>query len=362
MDKYRVISADSHIIEPPDLWVRYIEPSYRDRAPHLERLPEGDVFKCEGVELPPIPISSSAGNRRVAVTAKGRWEEVVRKGAYDPHERMKDMALDGMDAEVVYPTLALRMFEIADPALQRAIFAAYNSWIADFCGAYPDRLKGIAMISLTGVESAMAEMRRVRKLGLAGAMVSIVPLGATYSGPAYDPFWATAQELQLPVSVHINTNVHPLRNATMAEKSILASHAQWCIADLIFNGVFARFPEIKVVSAENDAGWAPYLMQRMDNLFEIHRHTYNFEIRDQGLRPSEFFRRNVYLTFMEDRPAIIARDTIGGEHLMWSNDYPHKESTFPHSQQVLQRMFEGVPEMDKQRITCLNAARLYGFT
>ncbi len=356
----KVISADSHILEPPDLWLKHIDPKFRDRAPHVEHRDGIDVFVCDDVQLVPIAPASSAGNKSISARTKGRWEEVVRKGAYDPHERMKDMQLDGLEGEVIYPTQALRMFAIKDPALQRAVFGAYHTWVANFCNTYASKLKGIALISLADVEEAVMEMRRVRKLGLVGLMVSVQPEGATYSGPAYDRFWATAQELDMPVSLHIATNATGMRSL-MADISTRSHWAQWSIADLIFNGVPARFPDIKLISAENDAGWAPALMLRMDEVFNLQRSTQEFYIKDKGLRPSEYFRRNVYLSFMYDPPAIFARELIGTRHLLWSSDYPHKETTFPHSQKFIGELFSSIPEQERQLITYENAVRLFGF-
>jgi predicted TIM-barrel fold metal-dependent hydrolase len=360
---YKVISADSHIVEPGDLWVNNITPKFRERAPRLVHEETGDVYVCEGLPLVPIPASSAAGKPVTALRRAGRFAEDVRPGAYDPHVRLKDMAIDGVEAEVLYPSMAMALYQVEDLELEWACFSAYNDWLAGFCAASPDRLKGIGMVFTDDVPRATAELTRIRQLGLAGAMVSVAPAQKFSPGQSdLDNFWAVAQDLNLPISLHIATESRKERSGSISNLVLLNVSVQQSLVNLIFGGVFARFPRLRVVSAENDAGWVPYYLERMDYIFGHKRAYFDFAIKDGEIMPSAFFRRNVALTFMRDHTALASRDDIGVQNLMWASDFPHGDSTWPRSRQMIEELCTGIPDADRDRIICRNAASLYGFT
>jgi predicted TIM-barrel fold metal-dependent hydrolase len=361
MSTYNVISADSHVAEPADLWQRYIDPAFRARAPRMRRDPDTDYFVCEGLNDFPVGLLAPAGTDPTKLQRKGRYED-SRKGGWDPHERMKDTALDGVDAEVLYPTLGMMMYRVEDVPFQDGLFRAYNNWMADFCKAYPDRLKGIGLISLADMERGMTEARRVAQLGMGGVMIASTSNDPDlYMGTRYDPFWALCQELDLPVSLHLFTGgkAHIGIAHWLVEYTTSPRWVQVSLTSLVFGGVFARFPRLKVVSVENDVGWAGNLLERMDHAYERHRH---WSSTSAGLTrpPSEYFHDHVFLTFMRDHSGIELRHRVGIKNMMWSNDYPHTDSIWPESQQVIASLFKGVPQTEKRRIVCENAAELYG--
>ncbi len=362
MSTYNVISADSHVAEPADLWQRYIDPAFRARAPRVRHDPDTDVFLCEGLSEWAVGLLAPAGTDPAKLQRKGRYED-SRKGGWDPHERMKDMALDGVDAEVLYPTLGMMMYKVTDLEFQDALFRAYNNWMGDLCAAYPDRLKGIALISLADVEKGMAETRRAAARGLRGVMISSTPDDyGRYTDPRYDPFWGLCQDLGLPVSLHLftGTKAHVNINHWLIEYTVSPHWVQQSLAAMLFGGVFERFPRLKVVSVENDIGWAGNFLERIDHAYERHRH---WSATSAGLRrrPSEYFRDHVSMTFMRDHSGIDIRHRIGLKNLLWSNDYPHTDSIWPHSREVIESLFKGVPEAERRRVVCENAAELYGF-
>ncbi|MEE9285608.1 MAG: amidohydrolase family protein [Dehalococcoidia bacterium] len=362
MADYRIISADSHVAEPGDLWQNYMEPGLRGRAPHVRHDPDTDVFVCEGLDDFNVGLLAPAGADPEKLSRKGRYGD-SRKGGWDPHERLKDMAIDGVDAEVIYPTLAMRMYKVEDVEFQDGLFRAYNAWLADYCDAYPDRLKGIAVVSLGEIERAMAETRRAAQLGLRGVMVSSTPQeNGLYTDPRYDPFWALCQDLDLPVSLHLftGTKAHVSINHWLVEYTVSPHWVQQSVAALVFGGVFVRFPRLKVISVENDIGWVGTFLERIDHAYERHRH---WSSTTAGLTrsPSDYFHDHIYLTFMRDHTGIDIRHRIGLGNIMWSNDYPHTDSVWPQSRQVLASLFHGVPEAERRQIVCDNAARLYHF-
>ncbi len=362
------------MVEPPNTFVDHIDPLYRDRAPHVDKENGNDVFKCEGVEMIGVAAHSVAG-RPPRASMHGTYEKDIWPGAYNPHARLTDMARDGVEAEVIYPTIALRMFAIPDSGLRTAVFGAYNTWLGEFCGTHPRVLKGIALINVDDLPRAIEELKRAKKLGLSGGMVPVLAEeeDLQYDDPTMDPFWATAQDLGMTVSLHTVTDkrgrvfnplLKPGRGQVLDAVANRATHealVQKTLARMIFGGVFLRFPRLKVVSAENDAGWAGDFVERIDYLFARRRSDSMYDLGGGPMLPSEFFRRNVWCTFMRDRAALLVRDLVGVDRLMWSNDFPHADSTWPNSQQVIASIFQGVPERDKHRILAANAAELYGF-
>jgi predicted TIM-barrel fold metal-dependent hydrolase len=361
MTTYNVISADSHVVEPPNTWVDNIDPAYRERAPRLVRRGEDDVFWCEEVTLIGVGSSSAAGKKSSELRKGGRFETDVFRGAWDPDARLADMARDGVDAEVVYPTMALRMYQLKDKDLLNAILRAYNRWLSGYSGAHPDRIKGIGMVSLHDVAAATAELPEIRRLGLAGVMVALGPGDAeSYGSGGYDPFWAKAQELDLPVSLHTLTDPTPRARSTVIASVLDSVDVQVTLGEMIVGGVFERFPKLRVISVEADAGWAPYFIERLDYVYDRRKALYATGLSGETA-PSAFFRRNVWLTFMRDHSGVLGRDQIGVDRLLWSSDYPHGDSTWPNSQQMIESLFRGVPQEDRRRIVCANAQDLYEF-
>ena len=361
MTKFDIISADSHTMEPGDLWLKYIEPKYKEKSPRVIRKDDTDVFYCEGVNLLPIGAVGAVNKKPEEIRREGRFDKDIRKGGWDPHERRKDMEADGVEAEVLYPTFAMRMFAVKDADFQRALFQAYNTWVKDYCSYYPDRLKALGMIPLNDIEVGIGEMKRCKELGLCGAMIAIsASEDKDYGSKTFDPFWAAAQELDMPVSLHILTESKPPSQISWADGATVHVHIQRSLANMVFGGVFYRFPKLKVISAENDAGWAAHYLQHMDYIFVKRRNIRHMDI-PFTTPPSEYFRRGVYLTFMRDLSVVPMREKVGVDNLMWASDYPHQDSTWPHSQEMIHKLFDGIPAAERRKMVAENAAKLYAF-
>lgn len=288
-------------------------------------------------------------------------------GGWDPAERLKDMERDGIEAAVLYTTFGFVLFQIEDAALQEACFRVYNDWLAEFCSYAPKQLAGLALIPLFDVERGRQELERCRKMGLRGALIwASPPEEQPYSLPLYDSFWATAQDLAMPLSLHLATGRRKeskIDESNMTEfwvNLIARPHEiQHSFLTLIFAGVLERFPQLKFVSAENDIAWAPHVFERADKYFRRFKQGYNASL---SLKPSEYFRRQLYVTFIDDPMGLKTYRFIdGANNVMWSTDYPHQASTFPRTQEFVEREFQGVPEEDKRKILRDNAAKLYGF-
>jgi predicted TIM-barrel fold metal-dependent hydrolase len=367
MPEERLLSADSHVWEPPDLWERRIDRRHRARAPRLDRNGDGDRFVCEGAVLTPL----GTGHRRelgAEVEAVGpprtaRWEEVIRPGAYDPIARLADLDADGVAGEVLYPTVTLELFAVPDAGLRAAIFRAYNDWIAEFASARPERYRALGVVDVEDVDAAVAELERCASLGMAGALISASPGDHRYVSPRFDRFWSAAGSLGLPLSLHSGSDMKPV---PFVDKSVgmlcmLASTVQVTLIDLVYGGVFARHPRLCVLAVEYGAGWLPYMLQAMDvRVFLDESRKLRFG-SEEPRRPSDYVRSNVRITFMSDKLAMRLRESIGVGSLLWGSDYPHPESTFPHSRAVIGRQLAGIPAAERAQMLAGNTAELYGF-
>jgi predicted TIM-barrel fold metal-dependent hydrolase len=366
-----IISSDSHVFEPPDLWTTRMDATLRDRAPRLQRVGDVDHLVVEdGETIAGIGLISNAGARFDApetISDHGRFED-VHIGGYDPEQHLKDMQIDGVAGEVLYPSQGLFYFKVANSQLMSAIFRTYNDWLAEFCSTAPDRLKGIAMINLDDVQQGIQELERTAKLGFAGAMITeYPPEDRRYDGPEYEPFWAAAQALHMPLSLHTATRRQGINSGTTqrtirdasrrATKAFLPATS---LCDMIFSGVFERYPALQVVVVEFELAWVPYLLNTMDYTYRERHEEAAYRFQD-GLRPSDFFHRQVFLSFQEDAVGIRLRDLIGVDNMMWGSDYPHSESTFPKSREILAQILAGVPRHEQAKIVGQNTARLYHF-
>ena len=167
MTRFTTISADSHVIEPSDLWVDYIDPAFRNRAPHVERVRGYDVFRCEEVTLLGVGSVSGAGQPSRILSRKSRYDDINR-GAWDPKARLLEISEDGIQGEVLYPSIALKMFALTDISYQIACFQAYNRWVAEFCSYAPRRFKAVGLVPIQDVQLAVAETQAAEQLGLSG--------------------------------------------------------------------------------------------------------------------------------------------------------------------------------------------------
>ncbi len=373
-NQFRLVSSDSHVIEPPTLWSERTSKRFVDRAPRIVSEEHGDWWYIDGVRMRSFSPGIQPGVRfqgQDKLRWEGRFAE-VRPGAYVPSERVKDLDMDGVSAEVLYPTIGLVFFHLQDSELVSAISKVYNDWIAEFTSAFPKRLKGLALVNLDDVQEGVGELKRAAKLGLAGALISVYPgEERSYALPLYEPFWAAAQDLAMPLSLHFATNRLALHSAAGPQNrlptinqtpSALADIEHWVklsLADIIFAGVFERYPKLKVGSVEHEVGWAAHFVRAMDYAYTQRLLRKDWHRFKGSALPSDFFHRNVFMSFQEDQLGIQLRSVIGVDTLMWGSDFPHIESTFPRTREILGEILEGVPEGEQQRIVGGNAALLY---
>ncbi len=364
----RVISADSHVLEPPDLWTQQLaRTAFADRAPRVatDASSRAEMFLLEGLEPQPVSLPGAAGKASEELRETGSFEE-ARRGGSDLEARLADQDVDGVDAEVLYPSIAMALTRVPDAALQLACARAYNDWLVDFCAPAPDRVAGLALVPTLDVDDSVAEASRAADAGLRGVLLPARPPEGHYGEGRFDPLWRCCAERRLPVSFHIALTGDPAGDPTlgsgikmMTVMSVVQAMQQ-TLSLFIFSGVFDRHPGLRVVSAEHDAGWVAHYAARLDQLFDRHRHWLGPDLT-LARAPSDYVRSNAWFTFQKDPVAVETRARVGLGQLMWASDYPHSDSTWPHSRKVIERDFEGVPDDELAALVGGNAAALYGW-
>jgi predicted TIM-barrel fold metal-dependent hydrolase len=371
-----MISSDSHIVEPPDLWTSRVPRRLVDRAPRVVSQDDGDWWYVDGRKTMSF-VGIQAGVRFEKdpdkLVTSARFED-VRAAAYDPGRYLAENEEDGVWGSVLYPSEGLVIFSVPDTEVVSAAMRAYNDWIAEFCGQDPARLKGIAMVNVDEIDAAIAELERVRRAGLAGVLLTVKPPAwAPFHSKAYEPFWAAAQDLGMPISLHVATDRGDPRGGdaafTLDVKRVPPSvfinkdhQVRQALADLILEGVFERHPRLRVGSVEHELAWIPFFLDQMDYTYTdrpARGEWYRF--KERGVLPSEFWHRNCFASFQEDATGVRLRDVIGVDAITWGSDYPHTESTFPRSREIVGSFLAGVPAEEGRAIVAGNAARLYGF-
>lgn len=369
--KKSIISADSHVMEPPGTYIDRIDHKYRDRAPHVVFTQErGDTYLIDGMtDTVPMGLIAAAGKTAEELgqaAVKARFEDLHR-GGWDPVARIADQDRDGIYAEVIYPSVGMLLCNHPDADYKKACFDAYNLWIAEFCDSNRERLLGCGQTTMRSPQEGIEDLRRIKQMGLRGVMMPGFPELEDYDSPIYDEFWEAAVELGLPLSFHILTSRDGVsgkgafgltRGPKLNGFMTIIRGCQDVMGTLIFGGVFERHPKLKIVCVEADAGWVPHYMYRLDHAFK--RHRYWLTAGKLSKMPSEYFRENIYVTFQDDWVAFKVMDLCNPRRLMWANDFPHSDSTWPHSQALLQEHATGLDTEHKNWLLHDNVAELYG--
>jgi predicted TIM-barrel fold metal-dependent hydrolase len=367
------ISADSHVTEPPEAYAQ-IDPRFRDRMPvlvHLDDMGATMITDPGSAHQGHVPFSMIAGAGvpadELGYTNGRRWEELHR-GGYDAAARLEEQDRDGVAAEVLYPSVGMLLCNNPDFDYKHACFDAYNLWLAEWCTHAPDRLVGVGQSAMRSPDEGIADLESIRDLGLRGVMLPGIPAVEDYDHPIYDAFWEAAVDVGLPVSFHILTGgaggiaSDAYRGPKMNSFLGIIRGNQDLIGTLIYGGVFERHPGLKVVCVEADAGWAPHWMYRADHAYERHRNWLGSGTLSR--MPSEYFREHVYLTFQDDLVAfrmIALADSVGVavDHLLWANDHPHSDATWPRSQELLAEHTAHMDDDQRDRILRRSSADLY---
>jgi uncharacterized protein len=336
-----VVDCDSHVMEPPDLWERYIEPKYRDRAIRIVRDPADgmEVLMSDNQPILRGVLGALGGanldRRRLLVPGEASYMEGCPPASYMPEERIAMLDAWGVDAGVLFPTVGI-LWDVEDNGLATAYARAYNNWIDDFASHNRRRIIPIAHLALQDPEAALAELRRCLKLGFKGIFVAPETIGGKrFSHSDFDPIWRECEEAGIPACLHVIVRFNrrpPLLGDFYQPGEFravwgfaLGGFAQIVPAamTMVADGLFDRFPRLKVLCVEAGCGWAPYMMDRLDEKYEHLGWTFPTK-----LKPSDYFRRNLWVVAEpEERTIGAVMDLMGEDRVLWGSDFPHIDST-----------------------------------
>jgi predicted TIM-barrel fold metal-dependent hydrolase len=386
MGTYSIVSADAHILEPPDIWKNWLADRFQDRAPQLVRDSEGgDAWQFAGSTEPdPIGLTATPGMPWDRFRWKGVTYDEARAGCYNGSARLADMTEDGVNAEILFPpqrTIGHFLGDKDDEFVLAGVDAYNRFLMEEFCAPDPSRLVGAAQIPSLGIESAVEALHRAKERGFKTVVISCWPSGGDSISSADDLFWAAVQESEMPVCIHI---LMLSRKARMRARQAAAkaggrqlygegkeqpgakaaaglagvfSSVPSTIGQLVFTGVFDRFPKLHVSMIEIGVGWLPHFLEAMDDKYWRNRGWADLPI---SRPPSSYWFSNMSGTFVRDDYGIRNRHEIGVDNMMWSTDYPHHGNDWPYSRKVINETMAGLPPDEKDKIVCGNAVRIFG--
>lgn len=358
--RYFLLSADCHVVEPPDLWEKRVDAAFRHRLPRQEVDEQGVKWQV---------IEGHRPTRIADIKLEGEDLERSKAGSRDPDERLRDHARDGIDAELIYPTFGLMMWASPDVELHKQMSRVYNDWAAEVFRDHMDRMAPAGTIAPLDIEWSVQEIHRLKELGFKHVMFPVQPgknekgrlLG--YNLPMFDPLYAAMEEVSLPISFHVGTGKDPRTSGGDGGAVInyvwnALTPAIEPVVQLCSSGALERHPSLRFVTVEAGIGWIPWTMHVMDEAYHKH-HMWAFP--KLSMLPSEYWKRQGFATFQDDPIGMELLDRMGPDRLMWGNDYPHHEGTWPHSDEAIERTMGHLPPTARRAILGETAASLYGF-
>ncbi|MGZ6968558.1 MAG: amidohydrolase family protein [Acidimicrobiia bacterium] len=385
MSETRIVDADCHILEPPDIWKNWLPEKYAEKAPKLVKDSQGgDAWlTAVGGEPDPIGLVSTPGMPFDEFRWFGVTYEEARTGCYNGAARLEDMDIDGVHAELLYPpqrTMSHFLGDDDDDFVLAGVEAYNNFLFEEFCAPDPKRLVGVAQIPSLGIDTSIDALRKAKARGAKGVLISNWPSGGSSLSPDDDPFWAAAVDEGMPVAVHININSRKQRAAgrkaaaksgnvlydmtseaarakAIGGMSHVFSMAAGNITAMLFTGVFDRFPALQVQWIEIGVGWLPHFIECLDDRYWRNRSWGQLPIKQP---PSYYWYQNNAASFISDRTGIALRHQAGINNIMWSSDYPHHGNDWPYSRKVIEETMNGIPADEKAKIVGGNAARIWG--
>ncbi len=382
--KYSLISADTHmdlVYIPPEVFVENTPSELRDKVPRVEDTEEGPYWFLEGNKV--VPSGSGGLNSKEYTEGEAhhmdRMAEVgffddADRGVYrpgDPELRVKDMDMDGVDAEMMYGILEIGAGsflgpKVEDQAVLNATYDVYNQWVADFVGKNPTRMNALACLTHQDPQTAAGQLRRAADLGLRGAEILVPQMIKPLYHDDWDVLWQTSAERQVPISFHTLGLPYAVPDDKereeyryvirgVGEAMFQIAGAEFMVS-VILSGACERFPDFKFVLGECGIGWIPYVIERTDveyadRLFQL----------GLDMKPSDYWHRQGHSTFQQEYVTVDEVERIGVDSIMWGSDYPHPDGVFPDSKKVIEQGLGHLPADIFKKITCDNAAALYRF-
>jgi uncharacterized protein len=365
-----VVDADGHVCEPVDLWEKGLPPNLRDQGPKVRWDDQRGVEMVVVEDRVGIPQGlAGLGNAGMSFADFGkdlRYEDMNPAG-FDPHERVTVLDAEGIDLAVLYTGLGQCLGGIRDPGLAVACHAVWNDWIAEFVAAAPDRLVGTALLPAQDPAAAAEEVHRVAGLGLrAGVIRPNQTLGRNLWDPAFDPMYEALAEHGIPLGLH-GAGMFDMEGTSKRMVDLMAMGTHHAVilffdqymqlSNLVYAGVLERHPALTVAVLECGGGWIAHWMDRMDEFLE----SYGWATAPLSLTPSEYFRRQCYISFDPGERSMRAMaELVGGDRLIWASDFPHSDAKYPGVVDELREHVAGMDPSDRAALVGGNAVRLYG--
>jgi predicted TIM-barrel fold metal-dependent hydrolase len=361
--QYRLISSDSHVNEPGDLWTKRMPQKFLDRAPRIQRFDDADAWIVEGLKEPArFGLTSCAGLPPEQIKSAVRFDE-IKAGGYNPKVRIEEQDRDGVDAEMLFPTPVLQIGMCAHPEEEYhlALVRAYNDWLSEYVSYTPERFGGLIFLpNRGGAKAAVEELNRCwGRPGMRGALIGCYPNGTLAVQPEDDVVWGALQERNATLCIHVALT----QTMPAVVKSKLPGYGRFFDApnrmiEMTFSGMFDRFPNLNVFFAETDFGWVPYVKEQIDNNYNRLDPFMKFGLKKT---PREYINRHFHYGYMTDTFGVQHREYVGAERVLWSSDYPHISADWPFTWRTIQASFSGVPAPERDAILHGNAQRLFGF-
>ncbi|MDT3440442.1 MULTISPECIES: amidohydrolase family protein [unclassified Pseudofrankia] len=386
----KIISVDDHVVEPAHLWRTWLPARFRDAGPRVERRgigtmehvgggsyrqsfdpdgPKADCWIYEDLVYINKRHVAAVGFDREDMTMSPITYDEMRPGCYDPAARLADMDLNHVEASLSFPTFprfcGQTFAEASDRELAAACVIAYNDWmVEEWCGDSGGRLIPLCIIPLWDAEEAAAEVRRNAARGVRAVCFSEIPpklgLPSIHNG-YWDPLFAACAQTGTVVCMHIGSSSQMPATSGDAPVAVAATlsfnNAMASLADWLFSGVLVRFPTLKLAYSEGQIGWLPYALERADDVWREHRAWAG--VRDIVPEPpSTYFHRQVFGCFFRDRHGLASLAEIGVDNVTFETDYPHTDSTWPHTRKVAEEMMAGLDADTVYKIVRGNAIRM----
>jgi predicted TIM-barrel fold metal-dependent hydrolase len=388
-----LVDVDAHIVEPPDVWSSRLPAKYREIGPHIEyhptgtpKLAGGTYIEAPGTEGPDVAwwcyedhrysvkrLIAAAGYPADEINFSGITFEQMRPGCWKQQDRLADMDVNHVQAQLCYPNYPRFAGQIflygKDRELALLCVQAYNDWMVEqWCAGSGGRLVPLCLVPLWDADLAAQEVRRNAARGVRAVAFSELPaylgLPSPHSG-YWDPFFQACEETGTVVCMHIGSGTKTPQASPDAPDAVAATiifgNSAASMADLLLSSIFVRYPRLKVLYAECQIGWIPYLLERLDDVWDTHRGWSNSQLN--VLRPpSTYYYDHVYSCFFRDAIGVRMLDVVGENNVMFETDYPHQDGTWPHSRQAAAEQFGTLSDAQIHKLARGNAIALFGLT
>jgi predicted TIM-barrel fold metal-dependent hydrolase len=368
VDDLVLVSVDDHVVEPPNMFDAHLPARYKDVAPRVVRKADGtDVWVYEGQELPNIGLNAVAGRPPEEFGIEPTSFDEMRPGCYDIDARIDDMNANGVLGSMCFPSFPQFCGQLfartKDKDVGLAMLRAYNDWHVDeWCGAHPGRFIPLSLPPLWDPELMADEVRRMAAKGCHAVTFSENPekLGyASLHSDHWDPFWTACSDEGTVVCLHIGSSSQLVITSVEAPIDVMITlqpiNIVQAASDLLWSRVLRTFPALKIALSEGGIGWIPYFLERADYVYQHHKAWTGQDFGDQ--LPSQLFRERMITCFIDDAVGLENRHHIGVDHITWECDYPHSDSTWPHSPERLGKAIVDIPDDEIDKITHRNAMR-----